>query len=771
MGYKTYGFFIEGVLPDSFTGMPTIFGADNNWIGQSQYITINGNAHRWISNVCIDFPSFSGSEIDIFTGQLQAGSVKQRLTASPLMGRTFMAQAISRLNVAVLAAPLSKTDTQMTLTATTGFVIGGFLYINEEVIRVDSFDSGTTFNITRGIGQTEPIDHLTGDYLYDRINYWAGRRISFVELSLPNSFSLPVTPTSTTIIWTGFITDNPVSTKSTNTIELSADATVDVLRKIEINQTPRQVTFTSESYNDDTIVLSRLATSGNISRVQKLQNVVGYSRRFYYELNDSGAVVLAGDDFGNFYYSYDQVQLGSPSFNLQDKIGVELLVISKDQDDLANFIYASPTVFCDYPYHPLTIAAALLFSTTSPEQDPANFDVLHPNWSCQIGFIAKLQEWKDLIDETYWLEIDEIILGSGGEKVDVWNYVVQSLLPAFGFQITQDRDGYLIPVKVGILDVEEYYNSVIVQPLPEKWEWRPYTASVLDGMTITVGDRPWETGRTVTVTGRSEDDRTGDGQSRSGRVSRIINPKFNDNNWPFFKEINAESVSIAYGLERLAWRFDGLPSVSFELDISVYQPYLGETLRLTRPDGLVSDILFDQEGARANDWAAVPFLAQITAIKPDVKRGVFVVEAILALYAYGAYAKWRAPSARIKSRVGVGQYIIEGLTSDFADNKSDALNFFVGDELALYTKSLDIKSTTLVNILSIAPSGSDYLIQLNVDFGTIGVAGDWLMLADSNIYENSLAVSPDEPYPFVFMTDLATLPRPGFATTDADTFS
>ena len=768
MAYKAYGFFIEGIKVEVSGGMPSIFGA-GMITNDGQFVSIGADTHKWIPNIALDFPQFSSNQIDLLTGGLSAGSVKLRLTASEIGATSFLGQSLSRDTYAQFAGDVSPSDNIITFTSSIGLSAGLILYVNEEVIRIDSLISGNEFNVTRGIGQTQAVNHDALSYLYLKPTFWAGRKISIAEFVLPDRISAPVTPTSSRIIWSGFLDSSPVTTKSTSIIELSASSALDVIRNIALNKTPIKRTVAvrpiGASGNQAVQVFTGLeAQTSPLTRVRKADyyDTSGRSLAAFQVSEDDAVVITQQGRIVRGPVLNSKYDTG----NLEVRKGfmAELLVISKELDAKLG-APLSPTFLCDYPYHPLTFAACILFSKqTSTTTDFANFDVFAPNWAADISFIADLPAWVAMIEETNYLEIDEIILGWDGEEFSPWDYIVKQLLPAFGFQLTLNANNLIAPIEVGIIDVQDFFFAPQVSPLPEKWDWKPYSSSLLDGMSVDVGERPWGDGEKVIITGEGL-------RTRQGRITRLLDRKNEDAEWPFFNQGNAENVGLYYAMERLGWRFDGLPSVVFSLDASAHLPYLGEVVRLNRPDGLISDILFNVNGERVNLWGTAQFVCQITSVQLDIKNNIVNVEGLLVLYALGRYAKWRAPAARIKSRTGSGTYLVSGTDSDFNDSQSDALKLSIGDEVFLYTESLGLKSTTATTINSINVSGPDYLITISTEFSSIGVGDDWIVISDSTTYSNDLVIGAGEFYPYVFMTDEPTITRPDASEDDADAFS
>lgn len=788
MAYKTWGVIVEGIGIDSDS--PSFYCGQ--FLSPSQYISLQGSIHKCVPMSVIDYPQTSASSFDQMTGEVRSGSATFMLTANDRLVKDFLVQAqatkfSTRLNLKVNASA-----TQMNFYSN---IPTGYYYIDQEVINVLSIDSGTTYNVTRGVGGTIAAPHNLGTSLYNKPSYWVGRRVQIVEAVLPDDLSpQPLTPTSLEVIWSGYLSAPPQLTNSTSKIKFQASSSYDLIYNLDINRNPLNLNkqpVTTVRYFYNVYVLSDLISNSYLYDGQQIEKTRVYKAEFLRDIGRVRAIQIqnsfvliykntAWNPGGDRFKMFGKAMLGSKPLpeTWNDDINKhepltgdnwELLVWDRQLDeDLLNTFgdtLLSPTIGCEYPYHPLTVALSMLVSTNDIENyDPANFDVLHRNWSLGIKDYIDLDVWRDMISKTSWMKIDRLILGWDGAKFKAWDFITTKLLPAFSLAIVPDNEGYLKPIQIGFADIESYANAEILAPLPNKWEWQLASGSPTHNLYATVGTLPWSDGQTVSVIGHSE----------IRDVSNYLNKDSSITfDWPFFN-VSATTNLVASQLQDLlVWKYDGIPKVSFNLDQSLAQTlYLGDIVRLAKPSGLQSFLLLDKDGNRVDDWAAVPFITQITSIRPNIKNGTLECEGILINYGVSRLAKWRAPGVRIKARIGTAQYRVEGLLSDFDRPETDALTLTINDPVVLSSKTLGVKSSTVVLVNSIDPEvgTDDYIITLNADWGTIGAAGDWIVIATSPDYTNTNVVGSFEPYPYVFMTEQNNLPRPT-SPTDPDLYA
>lgn len=749
MSYRAIGIQIEGIGTSGFVGATIWTFGRNVTVGSVIY---EGQTCLVYSDYLSSIPQMSGSDLDPLTGEIRSGALSFKMHLNSITAQTFLSRAIARNPQAALAQDLLIDDLAATFTAA---ISPGLYHVGEEVIQVGSVLSGFTYAVTRGVASTQVLEHRAGTSLYTQPSWWAGRRVRLVQISLSPTGSV----LSTSTRWVGYLTTTPEAIQSTTTLTMSAEDALSTLRRVEVNRTPHAYNVSSawEAYQGTDgrhRVFGTLDPSDFTPRVRKLD---GWANDGQYRAVCAGdtVVVTKGETTLD---GLPVLESPTPSDALVKVMGpyFEAAVWSKAYPTI------TPTKALPYPLHPLSIAAALLFSTSSDTEDVTRYDVLQGAWSCGVGYLLDASAWDDLIQDTSHVEVDQLVLGYRGDKVRVWDLVTRELLPAYGFALTQSPSGDLIPIQIGIADLEEYASAPQVEVLPGTWEWSSGSGGALDELRATIGTLPWREGREIAVVGDGVRTQAG------SRAMRSVKPRQGEISAPSIAASTAESYGATTLLSRLLWRYEGIPLVKGQIPESSLGYYLGQWIRLLRPDGLITPILFDRSGNRVETWDTEALVGQITSLRYIADKGYYEFSALLTNYIYGTAAKWRAPAARILSRVGTAQYLVSG-TSDFGDDESDALTLSVGDELFLRNRVFRTKVSGTRIVTSITPSGPNYLVTLSSDWGTVGVADDWLYIGRAEVYENNTIVTGYS-YPYVVMSNSSTITRP-IGTTDPDKWS
>lgn len=768
MGYKAWGVMVEGIGVTSALGA-TVW-AGGALLADTSLVVVLGQTSFVRAEVGLAAPQLSATELDPLTGAVRAGATQLRLSAKPLVTAAFLSQARARRPTSALGAAATAADTVLTLTPAPP--LGAPLFIGEEVVFVDSSAGGDDYNVSRGCGGTLASAHEAGTNAYAQPTYWAGRAVWLVELFLTPERAIA----SSRVVWRGVLTEAPSTTQSTGQVTLRAESILGTLRRARVNRDPiphSGVERALAPYRGTlgVQVFGELVEDGELllrTGVRKQVAWLAAGRWKAMQIGESVVLTRTGVTYTGFPV------LGSPQFEEGEQpIPApywELAVFSEALDAL---IFAAtgdegvtPTLSCAYPYHPLTIAAALLAASPDPDtEDPLAYDVLAPQMSLGVPWLLGFSAWDALIARTAHLKVGPLVLAWNGSREEVWTLVTEQLLPAYGFALSSTAAGELVPIEIGLVDLEQYADAPLVEPLPEVWEWTPAAFGALDQIIAEIGALPWREGRRVVVSGggvRSES---------AGRATRILDPSSIEVRWPTIPAAAAEQVGATQLAARLVWRYDGLPVVTAALPASeVWE--LGQIIRLEKPDGLLSSILFDELGARVDDlWDTATLVAQIVSLRPDIERGRYEVRLLLTNYSYGRIAKWRAPGARIAAVIGGGVYTVSGLTSDFAEGDvSDAPTLTVGDEVTLVDSALGHRATSTVTAISDPGGGGAWSVTVSPNFSPAGVAGNWIIAGDSDRYDNT-AVVGGEPYPYVWMTDDVTLDRPGSTTSEPDEYS
>lgn len=770
MVYETLGVLVEGLaVPGLAAGILLLQGSTS---GAS-----TGPSSTWvIPRAIIGAPNLSAIGLDPLTGDVRSGALSVQLSATQELCALFARQARARKVDVVLNADLSSVALQADMSGVSGAINpDDLLYLGDELIRVVGLDSGTVWDIERAYAGTPQQGHRAGSNMYRTPPFWVGRAVTIYRVILEPVFQQV---SSFEPIWRGYLTEPPSVGQSVTSISLKAEDALSSLRRAVINRAPLRhrgaAPLIPYRANDGSVALSALIEAEN-----GVRSDTSVHRRFTNWIADGGIKVLQIGDKSIVLTYGDVVQMpgvalldSAPLVEGEEITGpiVEVALWSKTVDqavsDTLGVAGPSPTIRCEYPYHPLTIAAALLFSdSTDSDEDPLAYNVMHPSCTLGVGFLANLTQWDNLIRKTSHIEIDKLCLFWNGEPLQVFNFITRGLLPAYGFLLAADAEGKLRPIQIGLADVEQFALAPQTRPISGSWEWALSSHGALDAIEATIGESPWREGRKVEVAASGVRD-----PLSGSRATRMSRREDSSANFPTVAASTAESYGAARLANILAWRYDGLPVVSCLLQAE--EPwYLGQFIRLLRPEGLVSPILFNLDGTKVDDlWNTASLIGQIIKLRPDLQRNRYEVEVLLTNYSYGRAARWRAPAARIKARIGIGQYTVEGLASDFGEPASDALSLAVGDDLILCNPALGLKSGLLRSVTSITPSGADWLVTLNADFGVAGTLNDWLYLGTSAQYLNA-SIVPGEDFVYTFLTTAASLPRPSAGSTPPDEYS
>lgn len=754
MGYRAYGVLIEGIgAGDS----GAICWAGGWPLTSGLTLSVEGRLVRVTRDALAMAPQLSATELDPLTGALRSGAIQITLHATPAVTAALLAQAIARQPATTLQAALTAGATSAQLAPAPS--VGALLHLGEEVIGVVADLGGGVYQISRALSGSIAAAHAAGLNAYAAPPWWVGRQVTLITMDATEAGGVVGSPR---IVWRGYMTEPPQAARSSATVVLRAEDALATLRRVEINRNaapynasaPLPVQGTTQGLT----AFGELVPRDLVPRVRKLAAWASGGAIRAMQIGQSVELTLQD------VTPTGQPELGSPRPTDPDAPLAgpywELAVWSRQLDDHIANAYGeggvSPTLSATLPHHPLTIAAALLGSSTDRDtEDPLVYDLLQPEWSAGVGYLLDTSAFTQMITRTSHLEVDRLVLGWDGQRVDVYRLITEQLLPAYGFALSPGPTGLLRPILIGPADVQDYASAAQVEALPGSWEWESGIGGALDALTARIGALPWREGREIVVTGQGE--RTNPG----GRATRVVTPRTAEYEFPSIAPTAAEGYGATELTGRLIWRYDGLPRVRCQLPEGQTAYWVGQWVRVQKPDGLLSNILFDRAGARSDAWDTQPYLGQVMSVRYDVQRGRWDVELLLANFALGRAMRWRAPSARIKSIPSAGVYRIAGV-GDFDGATSDALTLAVGDQVRAADEAL-APGAEVRTITAITAAGSDWDITLSSNFGSPPAVGGWLQLATSANYTNPAILGAAEPYPYAFMTDDATLARPGGA--------
>jgi hypothetical protein len=388
---------------------------------------------------------------------------------------------------------------------------------------------------------------------------------------------------------------------------------------------------------------------------------------------------------------------------------------------------ASATRGYDYPYHPLTIAAVLLFGGTSTTYDYGSFDTATTRWAANFRALFAygiLGDIATLIEDTRGIEVDFFLLGWDGAEEDVLSVVSTRLLRPYGFFLGVTDNGQLTIARFGLVDVAAYDaavgNELDVLTSPLQIGYDSAQGSAIDVIEARVGERPWKAGRNVRLNASGGDsDRSRLGDNRKWTVDySTLDPGNIDT---AITRIIALSQMGVFAMPRLTIRVDDAALTGRNLDHGAL---------VTLADLPINEAyLVDADGNRISTFAGrADFVGMVIGRKFLVAPRTYEITLLFTNYRTGL-ERYRCPSMIVDDKAGA--VVSSALTSDFGSLGPDAQEFNVGDEVQFYNATdLTLFSPTVYTIQSI--SAED--VTLDVDPGS--VVGKIMELALYSAYTN-----------------------------------
>jgi hypothetical protein len=403
---------------------------------------------------------------------------------------------------------------------------------------------------------------------------------------------------------------------------------------------------------------------------------------------------------------------------------------------------ASATRGYDYPYHPLTIAAVLLFGSTSTTYDYSAFDTATTRWAANFRtlFAADIiLDIADLIEQTRGIEVDFFLLGWDGKEDDVLSVVLTRLLRPYGFFLGVTDSGQLTIARFGLADVVAYDaavgNELDVLTSPLQIAYDSAQGSAIDVIEARVGGRPWKAGRNVRLQasgGDSDRARLGDNQKWTVDYSTLDEGNIDT----AITRIIALSQMGVFAMPRLTIRVDDAALTGTNLDHGAL---------VTLADLPINEAyLVDSDGQRISTFAGrADFVGMVIGRKFLVGPRTYEVTILFTNYRTGL-ERLRCPSMIVDAKAGA--VVSSALTSDFGSLGPDAQEFNIGDQVQFYNASdLTPLSSTVYTIQGI--SGED--VTLDTDPGS--VVGQIMELALYSNYTNRPKVQNTSLLVYTFM--------------------
>lgn len=737
MSYSTFAISIEGVAGEDAVTYP---GGAMFYIGEEPPASALGN-YEWIPGLRA-FPRFSAMSAEPLAATLVASSTTFSLFRTSIAARRLL--ATRKRFAKSLQAEISSSTTNFDLAQSGAIPVGSTLFVGDEAMLVTASTAGGNVTVTRGRLGTRASLHAAGAFAsVDQSPFVAGRVVrawvvksdgvrvqrweGIVERPSVSNFEIELTCRANPAFWAGGqLNLNAVDLQYTGNVWFSGQRIAGDIEIDDAHVSGEVVTLGVQSVASRVFkpsVASQKPCAMRVGDALTVGYVVGVTEIHFIQVPP-----LLGS---KFKAESNTEIVNEAQFSLQIRAGgpvQEVFLVSQAADayTAANFNgkKISATRDLPYPYHPLSICAALLFSDKNASLDALGYNVLNGEfWACDyIGLASSdvLDGLNTLIEQTADIKVDYLLLGWDGEPVDVME-VVRGLLKQYGFWIPTNERGQFRFGQAGLIDVYGA-SDAIAQPLEIRTIGGPglglqsEDARGAETLNLEVGRLPWRKPRNIPVTINGVSDRRQ--KLGSNRAVKLQLDTVSPSNFLAVKELFVRLALLYY---------EAPPRINLTVqEVDGHRFGLGEIKRLpalpiwrlilSQTTGAAERYawLLDRSGVETADTASDSFLGRIVASiwRPDSKTFEITLE--LTNFYVGGVAKLRGPASTISnSNVSGGKSI---LTLGTNLSLVGAGHFRAGDQVEFF-KVNGAHSTDFASVYEIESiSGND--VTLTTDLGT-----------------------------------------------------
>lgn len=423
-----------------------------------------------------------------------------------------------------------------------------------------------------------------------------------------------------------------------------------------------------------------------------------------------------------------------------------LLCVDRDLDTATGASYSS-TSDLPYPYHPVAIALALLVSTGSGVL--GSYDVFGSRWGLGLAYVDQATFAAEIARRP-GLAIDRLVLGWGGEEVNVAEIIRERLLRPYGYSLTVDAGGRISLLRLRLPDLS-LRSSATANALTAYLDRLPEQHMQLTSRTrrvqLDVGGEPYGEGQRVTL-------ELSDRSTRAGRLEDVPGLTID------LSTVKPERILGSGGLteyaqtiiQGLALALDASPILKIRCPSSLDTGLtIGVgTWAVVSDLGVVGAWWIGGDGSAVElDGTTIASAGLVTSISQPMHSAYMDVELLMLGYRLPDYIHLIAPAGLVSAwDTGTSTITLD----DDAFSASDAVTFAAGDELSLWSSAGVRLDTATPAILSIAAPD----LVLDGGFGaTAPSTGDIIRLARSDTYSNTAHVS-GVIRPWAYLADATT---------------
>lgn len=729
-----------------------------------------------------------GDSINTYDSSIQWAGFDFDLKATPEILETFLNKA-RRPNFK-LNESIDANNVTIKTNANNGEIKESVVFIGDEALDVNTHKGSGEYGVTRGAFLSVPQQHGSGDSIFKQVPYWQNRKVRFFSYQpYPKSGESYIKLIRRYVgVIDGAISHNntrlTIPTVSAGQKLRNRQSNLDPITTLDLNA--KEESFSVRVQEDafegssSPIDLKEVKgdfdlSSGKESSVIKPNKWNNGDERTWIQLQDSLILPYDGhkihwftENSGNGPFnvtlsSNTDAPFGQQDFdNVPDRIVEvnELFVIARRYDEEHSKTYSSTRFITEssnhdekYIYHPVSVAACLLMSTYGENVDAEKFDVLNGNMGLSAlslfnndptasgGFI---EEIRSLVDEHPEDQIDHLVLGWNGEKVDLWDRIT-SMLNSFNYYWKVEQNGRIGIKKLSTSDIgfnDEALNNKVTAVPSDSISQNDGEDKSIDVIEAKVGNIPTED-RPKLIQVQS----LGDNPNRSTQLSKSPD-----------KTVNMETISISNaGLAESLLKKSailqnlGSPRINIQVkdhldddnspDYTVGKPCVISRLPLRKKWGV------DRSGKLTRfDNSSTSFVSIIIGRTFLPQKRSYKLK--IQLISEGV-ARWRSPSGLIESVDSANNTV----TLSNVEQYQGASVFQVDDDVQFFNKE-GVEVTSEVKEITNVDTTNDKITLNDFSFTTDPSAGDIVEIAnldvdlgdDGGYLHKDRAGSTDRPY-------------------------
>lgn len=726
------------------------------------------------------FLPMSGASVGVesfpLLGTLKLESINVQMIRTDALAKSLL-YTPDQQGLDTLSASISSLASSFTVTSGSAglYSVGDVVFVGNEALRITADSGGGTYSVSRGVWSTRSQPHEAGHLVYTRNPFWEGRR---VERWVIDENGTPRQRASGQI--------KAIDTDDSGTvIVVAASSILSPASRVLLNQDSpdfleRGDSVTATVFVDrdngnlrdlsgriNTVNVLDFNRTGQISRVFKPgssgSNPIG--KPVALQVGPALTVGImrgVGDisfGFAPFFgTSYEVEPVEGEAYG--ELIGPihELAVVSQTMDRYLDGLGEAKVSFTrdlDYPYHPLSIVGALFLSNRARANDAIGFNVLNGfHWGAGFGDHMKigtfLNDLIDLIEDTRWMKIDDLILGWDGEAEDPWK-IATDLARFFGFGFGTDEVGGPTIYRTRPADVGDLAQFATNSVRPVRFrdsalvKWSSVGTESFNTVVANLGRRPWGV-EPVPVTFNIRGVR----ETRSAQFDSRTTLEA-----PFMAPGNANpqilnmAVLAYYSFPSLTINVEDHERESLDYSIGAIVRLASQPMQR---GGELLEWLLGSDGELTTDFDSESFLGRLTARHEEAAARVFRITMKFFNWRLASALKWRAPSAVVTENTLEGEVIVVDVQSPSVFGASagdtDGDWFTVGDEVRFYTRSLALDPVNSDTFVVVGVASTELQIQqTGIGANPASFAGDRILRlapfepASGTGYENTSVLS------------------------------